>query len=141
MKKKAETVKPENTVTGGVVNMRITDEAKKTRLVLYVTAKAPVTIHMSNRDKTLVINLRHFHWGGRDVWQSNRRKLITDGYIKNGKLYVHLKHPASFKALKLLSPSRNQNKYIDKIPENIKITGWLSTCSGKAGTSSRIKYT
>ncbi|MBU6475465.1 MAG: hypothetical protein KGQ70_05835 [Alphaproteobacteria bacterium] len=96
---------------GSVVNMSIADLPEKTRLVLDLTAEAPVKMHMSGKDRTLVIDLAHYRWGGRDTWASDQQKLITGGHVKGGMLYVNLKRASSYKALKLLPPSGNDKNY------------------------------
>ncbi len=101
---------PANAVSGSVVNMRIGDWPHKTRLVLDVTAKIPVKMRMINHNKTLVIDLAYLRWGGRDVWASDHTQLITDGHVKDGRLYVNLKRASTYKSL-ILSPSRSDKNF------------------------------
>ncbi len=110
-KKPAAKTPPQNHVVGNVVNMRIGDWPDKTRLVLDVTAKAPAKMHMTNAGKTLVIDLSHYHWKGRDVWKSDRRQLIIGGYVKNNKLYVNLKYASTFKTMALIPPSEEDKNF------------------------------
>ena len=97
-------------VAGDVVNMRIADLADKTQLTLDVTAEAAAPVKLADKGKTLVVDLRHFKWGGSDTWQSDHKKLITGGYVKNGKLYVELKRVSTFKA-QMLPPSDDEKNY------------------------------
>ena len=97
-------------VAGDVVNMRIADLADKTQLTLDVTAEASAPVKLADKGKTLVIDLRRFNWGGSDTWQSDHKKLITGGTVKNGKLYVELKRASLFKA-QMLPPSDDEKNY------------------------------
>ncbi len=98
-------------VTGNVINMHIADDKDKTQLTLDVTADAPAPVKLIDKDKVLVIDLAHFSWGGKDAWESDHKQLITDGYIKDGKLYVKLKHAAEFKTQNILPPSDDDKNY------------------------------
>ncbi len=64
-----------------------------------------------NKGKTLVIDLAHFNWGGSKTWESDHKKLISGGYVKDGKLYVSLKRASGFKAEKMAAPSDDQKNY------------------------------
>jgi hypothetical protein len=96
---------------GNVVNMRIADLSDKTQLTLDVTSQAAAPVKLIDKDKTLVIDLAHFKWTGAATWQSDHRKLITNGYVKNGKLYVELSHAADVKAEKIVAPSGDEKNY------------------------------
>jgi hypothetical protein len=98
-------------VAGNVVNMRISDTPEKTQLTLDVTAEASVPVKLTNKGKTLVIDLAHFNWGGKDTWESDHKELITGGTVKGGKLYVDLKRAADVKAEKMLAPSGDEKNY------------------------------
>ena len=98
-------------VAGDVVNLRIADLADdKTQLTLDVTAEAAAPVKLADKGKTLVVDLQHFKWGGSDTWQSDHKKLINGGYVKNGKLYVELKRASQFKA-QMLPPSDDEKNY------------------------------
>jgi len=99
------------TPEGNVVNMRIADLKDKTQLTLDVTSEAPAPVKLIDKDKTLVIDLAHFKWAGADTWQADHRNLITNGYVKNGKLYVELKRASDVKAEKIVPPSGDEKNY------------------------------
>jgi hypothetical protein len=102
---------PQKTAQGNVVNMRIADLSDKTQLTLDVTSQAAAPVKLIDKDKTLVIDLAHFKWTGAATWQSDHRKLITNGYVKNGKLYVELSHASDVKAEKIVAPSGDEKNY------------------------------
>lgn len=103
--------KTEAAPAGNVVNMRIADLRDKTQLTLDVTAKAPAPVKLTDKGKTLVVDLKHFKWLGTDKWEADHKKLITGGYVKEGKLYVDLKHASDFRVQKLLPPSGDEKNY------------------------------
>ena len=94
-----------------VVNLRIADYKEKTQLILDVTEQAPVKTKLVNQDKTLVIDLAQIKWLGKDTWESDHKKLISGGYVKEGKLYVSLNRASQFKAEELLPPSGEEKNY------------------------------
>jgi hypothetical protein len=97
-------------IMGNVVNMRIDDQKTKTELVIDVSADAPAAAKLVNNGKTLVVDLRHFTWSGAASWEADHKKLISGGYVREGRLYVDLKRAAELNA-RFAAPSDGEQNY------------------------------